>query len=358
MDFGDLSARRAVAVPLRRAAFATTAIAIAVGMVAAPACSGGADAGDAGTVSTAVSGPAPVHPDCADGGLTIGFNPMYSAFDGTHTYQVPAVVYGSDQKVTWFADSAMVGMQADLERPNEVLLTMLGAGTTTIHVQTDDGKCGSAPLTISAALDSDWEIGRARYNDGVSLHVNGTPAEDGGSPLEQSGQGGTACNNCHGITATQGPYTNVSHTPEQTGGFSDSELLDIILHGTFPPNAPFDNDIVQYPVWQNFHRWDDITADQQHGIIVYLRSITPAPQHGQPNFGFFATDAGATPGPTTPADASTQDAGGDDGGLDAGVADGASLDASAADGEGLDAGTADGADLSDSGAQGADAAAD
>ena len=124
----------------------------------------------------------PVLPEagCTDGGLSVAFNPMYSAFDGTHTYAIPAVVYGSAGKVTWSADSTMVGMQADPERPNEVLIQTLKVGDVIINVQSDDGKCGSAPLFISQAAVSDWEIGNARYNDGQS-----PPPRGGGVAREQ-----------------------------------------------------------------------------------------------------------------------------------------------------------------------------
>jgi hypothetical protein len=268
--------------------------AVALGLLGAScsSSSGGASPGSGTPDATAV--PTLLDPTCTNGGLTIAFNPMYSAFDGTHTFQVPAVVVGSNQEVTWFGDSSMVGMQADLERPNEVLITMLKPGITTIHVQSADGKCASAPLTISAALESDWEIGSKRYNDGISVHLAGPPMPGTGSPLEQGGMGGPACTNCHGETATKSAFTDVSHTPEQTGGFSDDDLLSIILRGTFPPGGAFDWSIVSYPVWQNFHRWTDITADQQKGIIVYLRSLTPVPQKGQPNFVAFEMDSGMT----------------------------------------------------------------
>jgi hypothetical protein len=255
--------------------------------IAVSACSG-----HTSTPPTSSNASLTMVPTCEDAGLSIAFNPMYSAYidDGMHTFQVPAVVYGSDGTATWYADSNFVGMQQDNERTNEVLLSMRQAGTTTITVQTSDGKCASAPLNISEAMESDWEIGNQRYNDGKSVHVSS--GAGGGSPLE-SGQGGPACTNCHGETATNGPFTNVSHTPEQTGGFSDDDILNIVLNGTFPPNAFFDWTIVTYPAWQNFHRWADIMPDQQRGIIVYLRSLTPVVQRGSVNFGFFDTEAGA-----------------------------------------------------------------
>ncbi len=52
--------------------------------------------------------------------------------------------------------------------------------------------------------------------------------------------GGTACTNCHGPTATNGPFKTVSHTPEQTGGFSDTDLANIILNGEVPDGGYFD----------------------------------------------------------------------------------------------------------------------
>ncbi|MGH7269912.1 MAG: hypothetical protein ACREJ3_05725 [Polyangiaceae bacterium] len=257
-----------------------------------------------------------VGPACLDAGLKVAFNPMYSAYDGKHTFAIPALVVGSNGTVTWSADSSMVGMQTDSERPNEVLITMLQAGTVNIYVESSDGKCGSAVLNISAATQDDWMIGEARYNNGMSLHLSGPATSGTGSPLEQ-GTGGPACTSCHGETATTGPYTDVSHTPEQTGGFSDNDLLGIILHGNFPDGGYFDPTIAIYPAWHGFHQWTDIKEDQQRGIITYLRSLTPRPQKGSVNFGAFGMDAGAS------GDIASDS--GADGGMDAGtpVIDGA-----------------------------------
>jgi len=261
----------------------------------ATACSSSAlpspDTSVDGSLATATASEV-VLPVCDGGGLTVAFNPMYSAYDnGVHQFTIPAVVVGSNDNVVWSADSAYVGMMADMERPNEVLLTMQAAGTTTIVVQSVDGtKCGSAQLIISPSTTQNWMIGEARYNDGISLVLNGASGGTG-SPLEQ-GSGGPACTSCHGETATGGPFTDVSHTPEQTGGFSDQDLLNIILHGDFPDGGNFDTSIVSYKAWHAFHQWDDIMPSQQLGIITYLRSLTPRPQDGQPNFCAFPGAAG------------------------------------------------------------------
>jgi hypothetical protein len=315
--------------PLPRKPLVAIGIALGLGMfgteIAACSSSSPAASQPPGPDSQA---PSPV-PSCTAGGLTIAFNPMYSAFDGTHTFQIPAVVNGSNSSVTWTADESMVGIESYTE-PNEILITALNSGTTTILAQSADGKCASAPLTITAAKVSDWEIGNARYNDGRSLHLVTGATGGAGSPLEAAADGGmvaAACTNCHGETATGGPFTDVSHTPEQTGGFSDTDILNIVLHGTFPPGAYFDNNIVPYAVWQTWHKWDDIQKDQQTGIVVYLRSLTPRPQLGQPNFGFTFTtpnDSGSG-GSDSGTDAASESGGAPEGG------DGAATEAEAGD---------------------------
>jgi hypothetical protein len=268
-----------------------TATMCAFGLQMAACSSSSSDSSGADAAADA----APVIPKatCVDGGLRVAYDPMYSAYvtDVPHTFQIPALVSGSNGTVTWSADSAYVGMQQSIEdmRKNEVLITVLKPGNVVINVQSSDGKCGSSVLEITAAKQADWLIGKARYNDGVSLHLQGGTPTQTGSPLEEGSP--PACTNCHGQTATQGPFTNVSHTPEQTGGFSNDDLVNIITKGEFPDagNA-FDPKIVSYSAWQNFHRWTDITPDQQLGIIVYLRSLLPDDQKGSINFGFYGDD--------------------------------------------------------------------
>ena len=250
--------------------------------------------------------------------LPIAFNPMYSAFiaGGTHTFLVPAVVRipvgVTAADVKWSAsDSSAVGFQ-----PNSDLTTDGFVGTTiqvltapsspvTITATVPGNLCGSAPLNVTAATEMDWQIGNARYNDGMSLHLpmfggggdggGGAPPMiqlDGGSIFEMGGAQ-PACTNCHGPTATDNMFTDVSHTPEQTAGFSDDDLLSIILHGTVPDGGYFDPNIVMPSIWHMIHQWQDITTDQQKGIIVYLRSLPPAAQKGAVNFGGFFRDGGA-----------------------------------------------------------------
>jgi hypothetical protein len=216
-----------------------------------------------------------------------------------------------------------------------VLITLSGtgndAGQITVVAVESNGSCGTSVLNVTQNTVDDWNIGNARYNDGVALHLNlptrreaGAPvvppdggsdagvvvrpdggfgglgllASDAGSYYETAG--GTACTNCHGPTATNGPYKTVSHTPEQTGGFSDTDLQNIIWNGEVPDGGYFDPTVIitncdggpictaqALATWHQFHRWVDITADELPGVICYLRALTPEAQNGTANFGGF-----------------------------------------------------------------------
>jgi hypothetical protein len=317
--------------------------------------SGGASGTDAGSVAAMGACPNPT--------IKIAFTPMYSAFipgSTAHTFQIPAVTDDGNQATWTVSDSTQAQLVPQMfgTLPG-VMITVQGAGTgtpgeITVVATESDGSCGISVLTITSSTENDWTIGNMRYNDGVSLSLmtdgggmrfGGPRTTDGGSFFERDG--GTACTNCHGPTATAGPYKDVSHTPEQTGGFSDQELIGIITQGEIPDGGYFDPAVLiascdgganctqrAFQLWHSFHQWADITSDQYPGIIVYLRSLQPQTQNGSPaNFGGggrnrdggggFRRDGGgggrrdAGPiddaGGTTPDDAggTTPDAGGD-----------------------------------------------
>jgi hypothetical protein len=248
----------------------------------------------------------------------IVFSPMYSAYDGVHTFQIPAIVQGVNfSHLAWVAgDPSMVGFYPD-NSTGGVMITVLHSGDTSITAGAG-GLCGVSQLHVTQAEESDWEIGNARYNDGVSLHLS-LGRRDGGL-VSLDGGSGPACTNCHGPTATDQVFKTVAHTPEQAGGFSDDDLVSIITQGVVPDGGYFDPTIVPYRVWQRFHQWSDITPDQQKGIITYLRSLTPTGQTGSSNFGgrggrdggtldgnFFRPDAADMTDSGGPADAAVTD---------------------------------------------------
>jgi len=76
-------------------------------------------------------------------------------------------------------------------------------------------------------------------------------------------------------------FSDVSHTPEQTGGYSDGQLQGVFLTGTVPPGGYFDPAIICYASWHLAHQWTDInTTEEQTGMTAYLRSLTPKEQLG------------------------------------------------------------------------------
>jgi hypothetical protein len=244
---------------------------------------------------------------------------MFSAYipgSTQQTFSIPAVMADGNTATWSVSDPTQVNMQAQSFTSGGaavpgVMITLAGtggsAGQVTVFAEESGGACGAAVLNITTNTENDWTIGNARYNDGVSLHVYdaGGGHYDGGSHhFGDAGgsffevDGGTACTNCHGATATSGPFKDVSHTPEQTGGFSDMDLQSIILNGEVPDGGYFDPTVIKptcdgsaectaaaYKEWSGFHKWTDITADQIPGVICYLRSLAPEPQNGTSNFG-------------------------------------------------------------------------
>jgi hypothetical protein len=242
-------------------------------------------------------------------GLTIKFNPIYSGFDGTHTYQVPVFVDGLDPaSVVWgSSDPTMVHFDPYVRG---IMITTRKAGDVTV-VATSGGKCGSAPLHIAQYTVDEWNTGNARYNNSTPLMVNPEAgiSEDasfgdasfGDASFDASAicdylkdasipnvlMGETpACTNCHGATSSgklfgMTLFNDIGHTPEQTGGFSEDDLTNAFYNATIPDGGVFDQAIIPYCVWHQIHLWRDIdTPEKQAGMRSYLRSLTPQEQTG------------------------------------------------------------------------------
>ncbi len=240
--------------------------------------------------------------------LQIHFAPMYSAFvtDSTaQTFQVPAVVTGGTGTATWSAsDPAAVTFAADPTSGGTIMTVKSAAPSVTITAQVGSA-CTSTTLNVTSAVEADWAAGNARYNNGVPLYpgcidqkVAPLLLDSGidvpGPPEAGCPDAGPACTGCHGSNPTGGFFTGVQHTPEQTAGFTDDQLIDIFVRGIVVDGGPFEDSLVPYEYWTLFHTWSDIsTPEQQKGMVVYLRSLTPAVEQGGLNFGGLA-DAGIT----------------------------------------------------------------
>jgi hypothetical protein len=189
--------------------------------------------------------------------------------------------------IKWKVDAAFASQEKYAALPGGVLLTTKKAGTTTVTVEakTKGGLAvqGTAQLNITKADAADYEAGEARYNNNVAI--------DFGSFGGMMGMGGAAsilsqipkdasCANCHnndnGLT--------VEHTPQQTAGYSDEELIQIFTMGAKPMGATFNSPFLkmipaQYVtmIYTALHTWQ-IDPEVAKGVVFKLRSIAPATQ--------------------------------------------------------------------------------
>ena len=196
--------RRARARSAVRLALATTVVAVIA--AAAGACSSSSS-------SSSSSGS-----NGADGGgstqpLTVRFTSMYSLYDGVHVFTVPATVDGV-QDATWSVSDPSLASIGPLttESPScgDALITTNGVGTVTVTAKTPDGRTGSAQLTITAPPENSYAQGvqRALYGETNAATGSGQP-----------------CINCHNDSS------DIKHTPQQIGGFTDTELRNLIFQG-------------------------------------------------------------------------------------------------------------------------------
>jgi len=226
--------------------------------------------------------------------LKLFFNPMYSAYDGVHDFKLPAIVQGV-QDVEWSARPAdAVFLEKDTSTGG-VLITTAKPGKVQIIARAGV-LSGSAMLYITDASPEDWELGEERYNNEIPFTVEGIPdggfAFDGGFPDGGFPDGGfrgfdggppgggrimipddLSCRNCHGSGAMA---LDVEHTPQQTGGYSDEDLISIFTMGIKPPGATFHTPFPEF-IYTRFHTWE-ATPEEQKGIVVYLRSLQPKTQ--------------------------------------------------------------------------------
>lgn len=216
--------------------------------------------------------------------LVLLFNPAYSAYDGVHEFKLPAIVQGV-QDVEWSARPADAVFLAPDSSTGGVMITTRKPGTVQIIARAG-ALSGSAELHITDATPEDWEIGEMRYNNeipfpDVDLPDGGFMIPDGGFANRDGGLSvdgfevpdNLSCRNCHGSTAEA---LDVEHTPQQTGGYSDEELIQIFTMGMKPERAKFHTPFPE-SIYMRYHTWD-ATEEEQKGIVVYLRSLEPKTQ--------------------------------------------------------------------------------
>lgn len=249
---------------------------------------GGSDDGNGGTGSNSGSnGGFPVQKAV----LQLAFDPMYSGYDGVHDYKLPVKVTGATGDLTVTTDPPDF---VDSE-PNTdgVMLTMRKAGATTVLIKDAQGSWGSAKLTITQFTPDQWELGKTRYNEGgVAFDFEGGAPMPGTIPDRNDM---AACTSCHlpdgagGSTTTETdggfPQIDIEHTPQQTGGYTDDQLIAIFTEGKKPAGSPFRviPSLLGPTIYSMFHKWN-VDEDTKQGIVAYLRSLEPKPQ-GEIDFG-------------------------------------------------------------------------
>jgi hypothetical protein len=257
---------------------------------------GGDDKGKSGDM-TGDGSPGGAQGGAAGGGgaLTIAFNPMYSAYDdGAHEFQVPVKVDGATGKLT--VTTAPTDFVDQRPATAGVTLITKKAGKATVTITDEAGNKGTAELTVTKNDPGDVDIGRERYANGIealNLPEGGIAAlqSDGGIPMIPRNEMG-ACTFCHKPDGSQ-PVTmttditqvDVEHTPQQTAGFSDEELIKIFSEGIKPAGASYRvvngggmlPDEVAAVIYGRFHKWS-VDPKVRVGIVAYLRSLTPKAQ--------------------------------------------------------------------------------
>jgi hypothetical protein len=201
--------------------------------------------------------------------LKIVFSPMYSGFDGgDHNFKIPAIVLDV-QGVHWSAsDISYVDMEED-PVTGGVMITTRKAGMVKIIARSSDGELsGSSDLTITEYDSSVCAAGEQRYNNSIGIDAGMMTLPGIGEVPENA-----SCANCHGEGAM---FLDVQHTPEQTGGYSDMDLINIFTKG-YKPNGSLMHTMIPPQIYQRFHTWE-ATEEEKKGLVCWLRQFEPKPQ--------------------------------------------------------------------------------
>lgn len=207
--------------------------------------------------------------------LKIVFSPMYSGYDGgEHNFKVPAIVVGIEG-VHWSAsDVSMVDMEED-PVTGGVMISTRKAGMVKIIARSSDGELsGSSDLTITEYDPQVCASGESRYNNSINIDAGMMNLPGIGEVPENA-----SCANCHGEGAM---FLDVQHTPEQTGGYSDMDLINIFTKG-YKPNGSIMHTMIPPQIYQQFHTWE-ASEEEKKGLVCWLRQFDPKPQ-GAYDFG-------------------------------------------------------------------------
>jgi hypothetical protein len=205
---------------------------------------------------------------------------MYSGYDGgEHNFKIPAIVVDL-AGVHWSAsDISYVDMEED-PTTGGVMITTRKAGMVKIIARNGD-LSGSADLTITEYDPEVCAAGEQRYNNSIGIDAGMMMLPGIGEVPENA-----SCANCHGEGAM---FLDVQHTPQQTGGYSDMDLINIFTKG-YKPNGSLMRTMIPPQIYQRFHTWE-ATDEEKQGLVCWLRQFEPKAQ-GAFDFGGFGPRVG------------------------------------------------------------------
>lgn len=233
-----------------------------------------------------------VDESAGDGGLPIKFSPMYSAYDGKHTFQVTPSASamnwdGEDSAIVastvrWTVDRSFVEVGDFDALPNGVLLTMKRAGKTKIRVQAmtlaGAKKTGEALLSISQVSRDEWEAGSTYYHQtgGITERRLGSYCGEAAELTAKLPGLLPGCSNCH----AEGGSLAKPPTPTQTAGLDDEQLLQVFSNAAELPSGNSGSRFLQqFPepecALKIFHS-RELTEQEKKGMVWELRAIAPA----------------------------------------------------------------------------------
>jgi hypothetical protein len=209
--------------------------------------------------------------------LKLVYPKMYSAYDGSHTFQVPMHVDGATLELSGWQAIPSNSVTIDPDPKGGVLITIVKPVADITIAAHNAAIGGTAHIYVTVATPQDWMVGEARYNNGVDYVL---PTLDFAQLIDPNWvppptPKNLACNNCH---TTGAKYFEIQHTPSQIGNISDQDLITIFTTGMKPPGVPYHLLPMQLEhLYPEFHTWEAGPAEQK-GLIVYLRSLTPTDQ--------------------------------------------------------------------------------
>lgn len=214
---------------------------------------------DAGiAASDASTGPAPGQGLPMAPNLPAAIYPpvAYTAYDGVHTFRVPLTTGLPGNFPRWAITDPSIASIATVPGPvinvgsgaaknfgrNWAMVTALHAGNTTVTLTVPD-ITATASVVVTSYTPQQYGVGDKRYNN----------------PDNPSGPARAACASCH-----QKP-DGADHSPLVLGASSADTIVQVITTGKFPDGTP----LVGVDHQMN------LTADEQVGIIAYLRGLPP-----------------------------------------------------------------------------------